>query len=108
MQKLTISQPVTTKDEIVTETTLSKVLNFLGAVLIMAGIILFLFILGGNDADVLTNRQLIKLCAAAIVLVAVGAWFEMKSQRHREIQTFPEYIHDQTDYDYLQDGEDDD
>ena len=100
MQKLTISQPITTEEEIVTETTVSKVLNFLGTILIMTGIILFLFILGGNDADVLTARQLIKLCTAVVVLVAVGVWFELKSQRHQKRQTFSEYVHNE-------DGEED-
>ncbi len=108
---------ISTEDEIVIDTTLSKVLNFLGVLLIMSGIVLFLIILGRNEADLLNTKQTVMLCTAIVVCIGVGAWFELKSQRHQKRKTLPEYIHDdydrlqdeeeEDDYDYLQDGEED-
>jgi hypothetical protein len=99
-------EPITTEDEIVTETTVSKWLNFLGTLLVVAGMIIWFIILGRCEADILDGKQILILCTLLVVCIGGGIWFELKSQRHREVQTFQEYIHeDFEDYDRLQDDE---
>ncbi len=107
MDKVLLSQKgsITTEEEIILDTTISKVLNFLGALLIIAGIVIWLIILGRNEADLLDARQILTLCTLLVICIGGGVWFELKSQRHQKRKTFTEYIHDSTDYDCLQDGE---
>ena len=119
MDKMMVSQKesISTNEEIVIDTTISKVLNFLGALLIIAGIVTWCIILGRSEADLLDTKQILLLCTLLVVFIGTGVWFELKSQRHQKRKTFPEYIHDdydrlqdeeeEDDYDYLQDGEED-
>lgn len=98
-------ESITTEDEIVTDATVSKWLNALGSMLILTGIIIWLIILGRCEADILDGKQILILCSLLVICIGGGIWFELKSQRHKKTLTFNDYIHDQTDYDYLQDGE---
>ncbi len=127
MDKMLLSQKgsISTEDEIIIDTTISKILNFLGVLLIMTGIIIWLIILGRSEADLLDGKQILILCTLLVICIGGGIWMELKSQRHQKRRTFPEYIHDDYDYlpydswkeedseeagdyDYLQDEEEDD
>ena len=107
MEKMLVIQKasITTDEEITLDTAVGKVLNALGALLIIAGVVIWFIILCRNEADWLDAKQAVILCTSAIILVAVGVWFELKSQRHQKRQAFQEYIQD--DHDQLQDGEED-
>ena len=99
-------ESISTEDEIIVDTRLSKVLNALGTLLIITGLVLMFIATTRAEADILNGKQAFILSMVSIVSLLVGVWFELKSQRHKKYQTFQEYIHD--DYDRLQDGFEDD
>lgn len=103
---LSQKESISTEDEIMVDTRLSKVLNALGTLLIITGLVLMFIATTRAEADILDGKQAFILSMVSIVSLLVGVWFELKSQRHKKCQTFQEYIHD--DYDRLQEDNEED